>query len=145
MKIIQDLQVKLTPYWAGYLDAVNRTYKQYEAATITPGDSVWVAVYIRVSTTEQAEEGYSLREQERECAASLPNATAGRSTRSTRMTAIPARVTIVRLSSACGGCGRRQVPGGRHPQAGPSLSQRAGHAGDLQRLAEPGRLPGVGV
>ncbi len=69
MKIFQDLQVKLTPYWASYLDAVNRTYKQYEAATVTSGDGVRVAIYTRVSTTEQAEEGYSLREQERECRA----------------------------------------------------------------------------
>ena len=67
MKIFQDLQVKLTPYWASYLDAVNRTYKQYEAATTTQGDRVQVAIYTRVSTIEQAEEGYSLREQEREC------------------------------------------------------------------------------
>ncbi len=67
MKTLQDLEVKLTPFWVSYLDAVDRTYKQYEAATATAGDGVRVAIYIRVSTTEQAEEGYSLREQEREC------------------------------------------------------------------------------
>lgn len=69
MKDFQEFRVKLTPFWRSYLDAVDRTYRQYEAATADRGDTVRIAVYTRVSTEEQAEEGFSLREQERICRA----------------------------------------------------------------------------
>jgi|GEM_PF-1223993 len=62
-----QFHITLTPYWAHYLEQVNRTYERLEEAMASHAARIPVVIYTRVSTRDQAEEGYSLREQERAC------------------------------------------------------------------------------
>lgn len=57
------------PYWLGYLQQVNQIYFQVEQQVVGQTTTLYVALYLRVSTEEQAQEGFSIEEQQRECQA----------------------------------------------------------------------------
>lgn len=54
------------PYWLSYIQQINQVYFQVEQQAAGRPTTICVALYLRVSTEEQAEEGYSIEEQRRE-------------------------------------------------------------------------------
>jgi DNA invertase Pin-like site-specific DNA recombinase len=59
-----------SPFWLGYIRRVGRAYRQHSVRAIAAQQfGLQVAIYSRVSTEEQARDGYSIDEQLRDCRA----------------------------------------------------------------------------